>query len=107
MFPDLKQARKKPVPNACTESGPERGCSRILETGNFPDFFRENLVPGKWHSGTQTYLCSLLQILIFLQIYKTQWPVKPLLENPQSTIMPSQQKILISKHEEVLSTMIV
>ena len=54
MFPDLKQARKKPVPNAGTESGPGRGCSQMLGTGNFPDFFGKNMVPRKWHSGKQT-----------------------------------------------------
>ena len=26
----------------------------MLGTGNFPDFFEKNLVPGKWHSGMQT-----------------------------------------------------
>ena len=54
MFPDLKQAGKKPVPNAGTKLGPERGCSQMLGTGNFPEFFGKNLVPGKWHLGTQT-----------------------------------------------------
>ena len=57
MFPDLKQARKKPVSNAGTESGPGRGCSQMLGTGNFPDFSGKNPVPRKWHSGTQTSIC--------------------------------------------------
>ena len=26
----------------------------MLGTGNFPDFFGKNLVPGEWHLGTQT-----------------------------------------------------
>ena len=54
MFPDLKQAGKKPVLNAGTESGPGRGCSRVLGTENFPEFLVKNPVLGKWHSGTQT-----------------------------------------------------
>ena len=54
MFPDLKQDRKNPVLNAGTESGPGRGCSRMLGMGNFPDFWGKNLVLGKWHSGMQT-----------------------------------------------------
>ena len=37
-----------------TESGPGIGCSRMLGTGNFPDFFGKYPVPGKWHSGMQT-----------------------------------------------------
>ena len=39
MFSDLKQAGKKPVLNGGTESGPCRGCSQMLGTGNFPDFY--------------------------------------------------------------------
>ena len=34
MFPDLKQAGKKPVLNAGTELGPGRECSRMLGMGN-------------------------------------------------------------------------
>ena len=52
MLPNLKQARKKPVPNAGTKSRPERGCSQMLGAGNFLDFLGKNPVPGKWHSGT-------------------------------------------------------
>ena len=33
-----------------TESGPRRGCSRMLGMGNF----MKNPVPGKWHLGTHT-----------------------------------------------------
>ena len=39
MFPDLKQAGKKLVMNAGTESVPGTSSSRMLGTGNFPDFF--------------------------------------------------------------------
>ena len=46
MFPDFKQDKKKPVPNAGTELGLGRGCSQMLETGNFPDFWGKNPVPG-------------------------------------------------------------
>ena len=28
--------------------------TQMLGTGNYPGFFGKNLVPGKWHSGTQT-----------------------------------------------------
>ena len=63
MFPNLKQAGKKPVLNAGTELGPGRGCSRMLGTGNFPDFFGKNLVAGKWHSGTQTSTLAGLFLL--------------------------------------------
>ena len=58
MFPDLKQAGKKPILYAGTESGPLTSSSRMLGTGNFPDFFRKNLVPGKCHSVMQTYFCK-------------------------------------------------
>ena len=51
---DLNETRKQPVPNAGTEPGPGIGCSRMLRTGNFPNFFGKYPVPGKWHSGTQT-----------------------------------------------------
>ena len=54
MLPDLKQAGKKPVPNAGTKLGPGRGCSRMLGIGNFLNFFGKYPVPGKWLSGTQT-----------------------------------------------------
>ena len=54
MFPDFKQDEKKPVPNAGTELGLGRGCSQMLKTGNFPDFWGKNPVPGKWHSREQT-----------------------------------------------------
>ena len=64
MLPDLKQAGKKPVPNAGTESGPGRGCSRMLGTQNFPELFGKNTVPGKWHLGTQT---SILKYTNFLK----------------------------------------
>ena len=37
-------------------------CSRMLGTGNFPDFSRKNQVPGKWHSGTQTSIKNWLYI---------------------------------------------
>ena len=47
MFPDLKQDGN--VPNAGTESGPGRGCSRMPGT-----FLGKYLVPGKWRLGTQT-----------------------------------------------------
>ena len=46
MFPNLKQAGKKPVLNAGTELGPGRGCSRMLGTGNFPVFFGKIRFPG-------------------------------------------------------------
>ena len=36
------------------ETGPRRGCSRMLGTVNFPDFPGKNLVPGKWHLRMQT-----------------------------------------------------
>ena len=61
MLPDLKQDGKKPVQNACTESGPGRGYSQMLRTGNFPDFWGKNPVPGKWHSGRQSSICSHCQ----------------------------------------------
>ena len=51
MFPNLTQAGKKPVLNAGTESGPERGCSQMLGMGNFPEFLWKNPVPRKWYSG--------------------------------------------------------
>ena len=54
MLPDLKQAGKKPVPNAGTKLGPGRGCSQMLGMGNFQDFLGKYPVPGKHHSGTQT-----------------------------------------------------
>ena len=54
MFPELKQARKKPVPISGTESGLGRVYSRMLGTGNFPDFFGKIPVTGKWHLGMQT-----------------------------------------------------
>ena len=53
-FPTLNKTGKQPVLNTGTESGPGIGCSRMLGTGNFPDFFGKNPVPGIWHSGTQT-----------------------------------------------------
>ena len=56
-FPTLNETGKQPVPNAGTKSGPGRGCSRMLGTGNFPNFFGKYPVPGKWHSGTQTSIC--------------------------------------------------
>ena len=55
MFPNLKQAEKKPDPNAGTELEPGRECSQILGTGNFPDFLGKILVPWKWHSGMQIF----------------------------------------------------
>ena len=54
VIPNLKQDGKNPVPKAGTESGPGRESSRMLGTLLFPDFYRKNLVPGKWHSGMQT-----------------------------------------------------
>ena len=33
----------------------------MLRTGNFPNFLGKNLVPGKWHSETQTSKISLNQ----------------------------------------------
>ena len=48
MFSGKVMKGKQPGPNASTESGPGIGCSRMLGTGNFPDFF------GKLHLGTQT-----------------------------------------------------
>ena len=54
MFPDLKQAGKKPVRNGGTESGPGRGCSECSGCYFSQIFGGKNLVPGKWHSGTQT-----------------------------------------------------
>ena len=53
-FLTLNETGKQPVPNAGTESGPGMGCSQMLGTGNFPDFFGKYPVPGKWHSVTQT-----------------------------------------------------
>ena len=43
---DLKQAGKKPVPNAGTKPGLGRGCSRMLGTGNFQIFLENIRCPG-------------------------------------------------------------
>ena len=51
---EINETGKQPVPNAGAEPGPGRGCSRMLGTGNFPNFFGKYPIPGKWHSGTQT-----------------------------------------------------
>ena len=61
MLPDLKEDGKKPVQNASTESGQGRECSRMLGTGNFPDFLGKNPVSGKWHLGRQSSICSHCQ----------------------------------------------
>ena len=52
--PTFHETGKQPVPNAGTEPGPGIGCSQMLGTGNFPNFFGTYSVPGIWHSGTQT-----------------------------------------------------
>ena len=46
MFPDSKRDREATSPNDGTDSGPGKGCSRMLGTGNFPDFLGKNPVPG-------------------------------------------------------------
>ena len=53
-FLGLRRDGNWPVPNGRTETGPGRGCSQMLGTGNFPDFSMKFPVPGKWHLGTQT-----------------------------------------------------
>ena len=53
-FPTFNKTGKQQVPNVGTEPGPGWWCSRMLGTGNLPNFFGKYLVPGKWHSGTQT-----------------------------------------------------
>ena len=53
-FLGLRRDENWPVPSGGTETGPGRGCSRMLGTGNFLDFSLKNPVPGKWHLGTQT-----------------------------------------------------
>ena len=48
-FSGLRQDRSWPVPNGGTETGPGRGCSRMLGTGKFPNF------PGKiWYPKNET-----------------------------------------------------
>ena len=39
-FPTQNETGKQPVPNDGTESGPGKGCSLMLGTENFPDFFK-------------------------------------------------------------------
>ena len=62
-FSGLRRDGKKPDPNAGTESGPRRGCSRMLGTGNF----WKNPVPGKWHSERRPLGSSSLSVLVLGQ----------------------------------------
>ena len=57
-FPTRNETGKQPVLNAGTKSGPGRGFSRTVMTGNFPDLSGKNPGPGKWHSGTQNSRCN-------------------------------------------------
>ena len=45
-FTTLNETGKQPVPNAGTELGPGIGCSGMLGTGNFPDFWGKILFLG-------------------------------------------------------------
>ena len=71
-FSGLRQDGKKPDLNAGTESGAGRGCSPMLERENFLDFLGKNLVPGKWHSGTQT--SRMQPVKVPLTLHPTQPP---------------------------------
>ena len=59
---------KWPVLNGQELDGTGSGLSRVLGTGNFPDFFGKNLVPGKWYSGMQTSTIYLLFFFLFSHV---------------------------------------
>ena len=42
----------------------------MLGMGNFPDFLRKNLVPGKWHSGMQTSSLRKQAPVLTIQLWR-------------------------------------